>query len=380
LAAYSACQTNLARHDPRFPTADALKARTVAGYDSTNAAVHLILAAVDRHDSRPLWYSDWGTDHSAATNNLRRALDRVLRERGPKGYARFKSRLRLVSADAFGDHTADLDPPFPLWVDTFRPELHGQRWYHRFSALTAHAGGFDLVRDCLTGHGPLGALYPTNTTHGQKEGDTMTFLYLVPTGMNDPDQPTWGSWAGRYGLRADHPGKAYYGANQEDTWQGTRHRDHTLARWAVDLQNDFKARLDWCVQPPAMANHPPRAALAVGRVRLDLPPLTPRAVVDGVWELRIEPGEELLLNALGSADPDGDALSFDWLPYPEPGTHQGPLELMPDGAQCRLRVPPVDRPVTTHLLLRVQDHGSPPLARYHRLLLQVTPLGSDLYY
>jgi len=31
------------------------------------------------------------------------------------------------------------------------------------------AGGFDLKRDVLTGHGPLGALYPTNTTHPQKE-------------------------------------------------------------------------------------------------------------------------------------------------------------------------------------------------------------------
>ena len=30
-------------------------------------------------------------------NNLRRALDRVLRERGPDSYARFKSRLRLAS-------------------------------------------------------------------------------------------------------------------------------------------------------------------------------------------------------------------------------------------------------------------------------------------
>jgi hypothetical protein len=77
-------------------------------------------------------------------------------------------------------------PPFRLWVDTFRPVWGNQRWYHRFSQLTSTAGGFELVRDVLTGHGPLGALYPTNTTHWQKEGDTMTFLYLSPTGLNDP--------------------------------------------------------------------------------------------------------------------------------------------------------------------------------------------------
>ena len=39
---------------------------------------NLIIAAVDRDDPRPVWYSDWGTDNGAATNNLKRALDRVL--------------------------------------------------------------------------------------------------------------------------------------------------------------------------------------------------------------------------------------------------------------------------------------------------------------
>src|SRR5262249_57912880 len=92
----------------------------------------------------------------------------------------------------------------------------------------------------------------------QKEGDTLTFLYLMPTGMNDPEQPTWGSWAGRYGLQEDAKGKPYYWANVKDDWQGTAHRDNTLKRWAVHLQNDFRARLDWCVAPRHKdANHPP---------------------------------------------------------------------------------------------------------------------------
>jgi len=51
----------------------------------------------------------------------------------------------------------------PIWVNTFQPELEGKRWYHRFSALTSRAGGFDLMRDVLNDHGALGAKYPTNT-------------------------------------------------------------------------------------------------------------------------------------------------------------------------------------------------------------------------
>jgi hypothetical protein len=81
------------------------------------------------------------------------------------------------------------------------------------------------------------------------EGDSMTFLYLIPTGMNDPAEPTWGSWAGRYGRQEQFLDRDYYWANESDTWEGTTHRENTLRRWAVDLQNDFKARLDWCVKP-----------------------------------------------------------------------------------------------------------------------------------
>lgn len=192
VGAYGQCWTNLVRHDPRYPAPDVLLNRTVAGYADTEAGVNLILRAVDSPDPRPLWYSDWGSDHGSATNNLRRALDRVLRERGPEGYAKFKSRLRLASYDKFGEHTRT-GPPWTLWVNTWQPEIDSRRWYHRFSALTANAGGFDLQHDVLTGHGPLGALYPANTTHPQKEGDTASFLHLVPTGMNNPEEPTWGS-------------------------------------------------------------------------------------------------------------------------------------------------------------------------------------------
>ena len=163
--AYGECYPNLVQHDPRYPRPEDLLRRTVAGYDDTDGAVKLIIAAVDRDDPRPVWYCDWGTDRGAGVNNLKRALDLVRQERGQAGYAKFKDRLRLSSADKFGDHTSQLEPPFKLWVDTFRPELEGKRWYHRFSELTATAGGFDVKRDVLTGHGPLGALYPTKTTH-----------------------------------------------------------------------------------------------------------------------------------------------------------------------------------------------------------------------
>ncbi len=357
LDAYGDCRTNLVRHDARYPTRDALRQRTVAGGNDTDDAVKLILSAVDKPDPRPLWYSDWGTDHGAATNNLRRALDLVLRERGPDGYAIFKSRLRLASADAFGPHTTNIAPAFPLWVNTFQPERDGRRWYHRFSALTARAGGFDLARDVLRDHGPLGALYPTNTTHWAKEGDTMTFLHLVPNGLNMPDEPTWGGWGGRYGPRETLPGKPYFWANQTDAWNGTTHRDNTLARWAVALQNDLRARLDWCVRPRAQANHPPVVRLA------------------GASRLTNAPGDEVLLAAVASSDPDSNRLSFRWEFYPEAGTYHGPLALEgADTAILKFIAPPVEAPETVHVVLTVTDDGTPPLTRYQRVVVTVDPV------
>jgi len=355
LDAYGQCHPSLVRHDPRYPSKDDLWTRTVPGYGG-GEAVKLILDAVDSPDSRPVWFCNWGTDEGSSGSSLKVALDRVLRERGQAGYREFKNRLRLSSDDQFGDHTFKLSPPFQLWVDTFRPEIDRKRWYHRFSALTAKAGGFDVERHVRSGHGPLGALYPLNTTHPQKEGDTMSFLYLVPTGMNDVNEPTWGSWAGRYAPREGGP-PGYYWATARDAWNGTTSRENTLARWAVHLQNDFRARMDWCVKDYAGANHPPVPELA-GPVR------------------RVaKSGEVVELDARASHDPDGNRLSYEWVYYPEPGTYRGePIHI--EGAHtpsARFIAPRVERSETIHVVVIVSDDGSPPLSRYRRVVVTVQP-------
>lgn len=348
--AYGECWPNLVQHDTRYPKPEALLARTVSGTDDTEDAVNLLLAAADSDDPRPVWYADWGTDKGAATVNMKRALDRVLRERGAGGYAAFKNRLRIIGYDQFPEHTAR-PPAWKLWVNTFQPPMDGKRWYHRFSALTATAGGFDITRDCLTNHGPLGALYPLNTTHPQKEGDTPAFLYLVPTGMNDPEHPEWGSWAGRYGPQENHPGLPYFHANQTDNWNGSTSRDNTLARWAAGLQNDFRARLDWCAAPRDKANHPPVPHLN-----------TPS-------QLKVRTGEKLNCTAAASTDPDGNRLTFQWIIYGEAGSYRKPVPFETKEAGLTLSVPEDAAGKAIHFILRVTDDGTPPLSRYRRLIV-----------
>lgn len=357
VGAYGDCYPKLVQQDRRYPKPDDLLKRTVANYPNVLDGVNLLMRAVDSKDPRPVWFLNWGTGEDTTPSVLVRALEQVHKERGEEGYSKFKSRIRLSSSDEFGDWTYKIEPAFSFWVDTFQPEIDRRRWYHRFSAVTATAGGFDIHRDVLKDHGPLGAMYPLNTTHPQKEGDTMTFLYLVPTGMNDPDHPDWGSWAGRYGPRDTAPGKPYWWANQYDTLNGTTSRENTLARWAVHLQNDFRARLDWCITDRAGANHPPAVKVAGDRFRT------------------VRSGENVRLDARGSSDPDGQPLKYGWTIYPEVGSYRGPLPdiLGRDAARATFVAPRVDEPKTLHVILTLTDTGEPALTRYARVVITVEP-------
>jgi hypothetical protein len=355
--AYGQCWPNLVKNDRRYPSEEYLLKRTVAGYDEVEDGVKLVIETVDRDDPRPVWFCNWGTDKESGASCLKRALDQVWRERGQEGYAKFKNKIRLSSADKFGEHTYEIAPAFPIWVDTFRPEVEHKRWYWQFSAITARAGGFDLKRDVLSGHGPLGELYPTNTTHPQKEGDTMTFLFLVPNGLNDQQRPTWGSWAGRYGLMPDAGDRNYFWANAEDEWEGSRHRENSLRRWAADLQNDFRARLDWCVKDYPHANHPPIVKVAGGTER------------------KVHSGERVTLDANGSRDPDGQGVKFNWIFYRETGSYSGPWPALEgaDEAAVSFIAPVVSAQQTIHVILIVSDGGEPVLSRYQRVVVKVWP-------
>jgi len=359
--AYAEVFPRLKENDDRFLNPKLLRSRTVPGYDDTDDGVRLVIDAVDRDDPRSIWFLNWGTNEGSGISCLKRALDKVLAERGPDGYARFKNRILLCSDDKFGEHTTTVQPLWRHWVYPFYPNREGGRWYHRFGPLTAKAGGFDLERDVRTNHGPLGALYVTNTHLPQKEGDSYTFLYLIPTGMNDPMHPEWGSWAGRFGVREDwKPANPnYYWANQRDTWNQSTNRDNMLKRWAADLQNDFRARLDWCVNSRREANHPPK-------------PVLNGDASDKILPLSAAAGSTIALGAAGTSDPDHDALTFEWTTYPEAGTYGGSIQIA-DSTSTEVMIPIPDDAVgkTIHVLLTVRDQGQPPLARYRRVVISV---------
>lgn len=90
LDAYAACWPRLREHDARYPEPEALRAKLFCGYEDSREGEEAILRAVEADDPRPLWFSNWGTDHGSASSSLLRVLDRASRDGGPEALAAFK--------------------------------------------------------------------------------------------------------------------------------------------------------------------------------------------------------------------------------------------------------------------------------------------------
>jgi hypothetical protein len=220
------------------------------------------------------------------------------------------------------------------------------------------------------------------------EGDTPSWLNLIPNGLSYPEHPNWGGWGGRYELyKPDfdegQKGSAGSGVPIEpetrkiwtnavdkytpyvfneygravklDTVTFTSNKA-TLFRWRKDFQNDFAARMSWCTKSYKQANHPPVPKL-----------LVPEHIL-------VKSGESFGLDATAT-DPDGDNLSYLWFNYPEAGSYKKLIKV--DGAEnghnVNVTAPEVDKKETAQFILRVTDKGIPPLSRYKRVFVTIMP-------
>src|SRR5664279_243307 len=209
------------------------------------------------------------------------------------------------------------------------------------------------------------------------EGDTPSWLMLIPNGLNDNAIPNYGSWGGRYELYKPEPVKTpmppiftgggpyepetrpiwtnaddnftpripnkYGRAIQKDTGSYNDNQV-TLWRWREDFQNDFAARMDWCTKSFEDANHPPVAK------------------IDEPEQFTVKSGDIFKLDADGTYDPDGDNLSYWWFQYPEAGTYKGIVSLGMYSENLynvhTIKAPEVTSPQTVHFILRVTDKGT----------------------
>ena len=391
--AYGQVHGNLLLHQPGYPTAGFLLDRVAEGLpvyglegvgegrDSDGS--ERLIQAVDEDDPRPLWVLVWG-----GPNVLAQALWKVRDSRSPAQVDAFVSRLRVYTISDQDDSGPWLRRTFPGLFYICSPGyaaggayhhatwsgISGDRFWGRFTGPDFSLVDNPWLDEHVRGKGPLGAQYPR--TKYLMEGDTPTFLNLVSNGLSDPGHPEWGGWGGRYELYVPPMQKWFPGPETRPLWtdapdevtgaDGNWHTTNkaTIWRWREVVQNDFSARMDWTIKPPAQANHPPAPALGhPGR-------------------LTARPGERVDL-AAEAADPDGDGLRYRWFCYGEAGTFTmaaprtgRPLEIEDaEGPKAWFTVP--TRRVmppgtgTIHVILAVTDNGAPPLTRYRRVIVDV---------
>lgn len=202
------------------------------------------------------------------------------------------------------------------------------------------------------------------------EGDTPSFFNLIENGLSDPEHPDWGGWGGRYEWYTPRTRKWFYEPETRPIWTdaedeviGTDGKTYlsnkaSIWRWRQAYQFDFAARMDWCVKPYKEANHPPIAALGHAN------------------NLSVKSGEKVNLSAEGSKDPDGNALSYEWMYYREVGTYESSRSLGIDNRTMKaasFTAPSVTLPETIHIILAVTDNGLPALTRYQRVIVTVFP-------
>lgn len=391
LDAYGLVRDNLVKHAQGFPTRDQVLGVTVTGQPAygmaavgdgkTSAGSKLLLAAADRNDARPLWISIWG-----GANTLAQALHDARKDRSPEEMKKLVTKLKVYTISDQDDAGRWLRLEFPELYYIVSPSNTDWREYYR-ATWTGISGDrhysnapfvdFELVdnpwleQNVINDHGPLGALYPK--LEYIMEGDTPSFLGLIENGLGWSVSPAFGGWGGRYvwyqSYAETHPIWTDSLDNRDTiVVDGKPHTSNqaTIWRWRKHFQHDFAARMDWCVADDfKQANHNPIAVLNGDSSKR-------------LIELTARPGDTIKLLSTGSSDPDGDRFTSNWMIYSEAGTLRGDVKLTQlSGVTTSLTIPQPGRGTppnsTLHVILTVEDAGSPSLVAYRRAVITVVP-------
>jgi len=395
IRAYAKVQPNLVKHEAGFPAPEVLLKLVKQGLPKygmlgvgegkDSQGSDWIIKVLEEKDERPLWISVWG-----GVNTLAQALCKIKNTKAEEA-KKLIAKLRVYTISDQDDSGVWIRKNFPeiFYIVSPGDDYGSATW----NAINSFVAGINndkisnswLAQNIQQGHGPLGAAYP-DVAYGM-EGDTPSWLLLIPNGLNEPEHPDWGGWGGRYELyKPDfitfkkggsgvpfEPETRDIWTNAIDSYTPYVHNEYgrsvrkenvtfkdnkvTLWRWRDDFQNDFAARMDWCTKSFQEANHPPVPALGHPE------------------QITVKSGEGFGLDANGTTDPNGDNLSYLWFHYPEAGSYKKLIKI--NSAENAQKVwviaPEVDKKETAHFILRVTDKGKPSLSRYKRVLVNIIP-------
>jgi hypothetical protein len=356
--AYEQVWPNLVTHDPDYPAADEIRAKSFVGdedpehiivdrnsrarrpgsevlinpaeWPDTPGSDRIVEVLLD-DDPRPVHIQAWGGGNTAA-----RAFYK-LQSVYPGEYERAVSKARMHNIwyqDGAGNYIEKYHPKVTMLLDHY---FNGS-WDYGSQSFTYCF----IEKEVKSGHGPLGALYPQDYV---SEGDSPAFLWALENGLRNYEDPTYGGWGGRF----------YKVAGFDNVYADVSEGSYT--RWIEDANRDFQARMDWCVAEIFEdANHKPVIR------------------IEGDPDRTVKSGETVILNAEGSTDPDGDRISFRWWQYQEAGSYPQMVKIeQPLDRKISFTAPEVEDACTIHIILEVEDQGKPELVAYQRTIINIIP-------
>ena len=344
-----------------WPSAEYLRNRAVMGSERGGIKVigegndspgsQLLIRLADEEDPRPIYVAGWG-----GANTLAQAIWRVKQARSAEELKAFVRKFRLYTItdqDMDYNHRMDRARSSHMWLrQEFQEDLQFI-WDEGTWQEQCELGkqNWHQHQQHIQTKGALGKEYP-NYKWGV-EGDTPSFLYVMPNGLNDPEDPLQAGWAGYHvrGLCADSLTTAW------TSWQEPV-RNISVSykrRFYPDELNDLMARMQWADKGDG--NHNP---IAVINGHHGPSPLTIHAKAD----------ETIRLDASHSKDPDGDAIQFQWWQQPEIGTGKLTIDNT-ERSIINVHIPGDAAGQKLHLICEVSDQGSYHLKSYIRIIIDV---------
>lgn len=344
-----------------WPSADYLRSRAVMG--SINGGIkaigerndspgsELLIRLADEDDPRPIYVAAWG-----GANTLAQAIWRVQQTRSAEELKRFVRKFRIYTItdqDMAYNNRMNRHYSSHMWLRReFKDDLQFI-WDEGTWQEQCELGkqNWQTIQKNIQGLGALGKEYP-NYKWGV-EGDTPSFLYVLPNGLNDPEDPSQAGWAGYHqrGLCPDSLTTAWTSWQEPVRSISVGYKRHF---YPVEL-NDFAARMQWADKGEGNRN--------------------PIVVVNGHQGpspllLQAKAGETVRLDASGSSDPDQNTINFRWWQQPEIGT----AKLTLDDAEkpvIAVRIPTDAAGQALHIVCEVTDQGPFQLKAYQRIIITV---------